>query len=370
VKITFIGLTLSSSWGNGHATPYRALLRALARRGHELVFYERDVHYYYERRDFESCDYCRLELYPLWPQVREKALADVGESDAVILGSFVSDGERVADDVLSGEFGGSAPLRVFYDLDTPVTLARLAEGRIEYIRREQLAEFDMVLSFTGGGILDVLTEEFGARKARALYGCVDPEVYARTATREDFRSQLSYMGTYSPDRQEKLDALFLEPARKLPHSSFLLAGALYPWEWGPYWPSNVRRTEHVAPAEHAAFYSSSRVTLNLTRAAMATYGYCPSGRFFEAAACGTPIVSDMWEGIETFFRDGEEIFLAGGTEDVMSVLERSDEELARVGARARERTLAEHTGDKRAEQLLAYLEEARDVRSGDSEEAA
>ncbi|HTK95646.1 MAG TPA: glycosyltransferase [Terriglobales bacterium] len=355
MKITFIGLTISSSWGNGHATPYRALLRALERRGCELVFYERDVHYYHQRRDFTRSDYCRLELYPSWSEVRTQALADARSSDAVVLGSFVSEGDRIADDLLAL----AEPLRVFYDLDTPVTLGRLANGRAEYIRGEQLRHFDLVLSFTGGGVLDVLEREYGARMARPLYGCVDPDVYQRTAPRAHFRSDLSYMGTYAPDRQEKLDVLFLEPARRLSHKLFLLAGALYPWEWGPHWPHNVYRMEHVAPAEHPAFYSSSRLTLNITRASMATYGYCPSGRFFEAAACGTPIVSDTWQGIEQFFRDGEEVFLARTAEDVLAIFRRSDEELARVAARARERTLDEHTGDHRAAEFLGYLQEVR-----------
>ena len=355
MKLTFIGLTLSSSWGNGHATPYRALLRALAGRGCELSFYERDVHYYYSRRDLERCDYARLELYPTWDEVREQALREARFSDAVILGSFVPEGERIAAELL--DLG--RPLRVFYDLDTPVTLARLGMGECEYIAAAQLARFDLVLSFTGGGVLEVLRSVFGARMARPLYGCVDPDVYVRTAPRAEFAAELAYMGTYAADRQEKLDALFLEPARRMPQRPFLLAGSLYPWEWGPYWPANVRRLEHVTPAEHPEFYSSARLALNITRATMATYGYCPSGRFFEAAACGAPIVSDRWEGIEEFFRDGEEIFLAESAEDVAGAMERSDEELARVARRARERTLAEHTGERRAEQLLAYLEEAR-----------
>jgi spore maturation protein CgeB len=366
VKLTFIGLTISSSWGNGHATPYRALLRGLAARGCELVFYERDVHYYYERRDLADCDYCRLELYADWDQVRARALRDVADSDAVILGSFVAQGARIADDLLALH----RPLRVFYDLDTPVTLARLAQGKRDHLRADQLREFDLVLSFTGGGTLDVLARDHGARLARPLYGCVDPDLYRRTAKRAHFRSDLSYMGTYSADRQEKLDALFLEPARRRPRKLFLLAGALYPWEWGPYWPRNVARMEHVAPGDHPAFYSSSRLTLNLTRSTMATYGYCPSGRFFEAAACGTPIVSDTWEGIETFFRDGEEIFLADGPGDVLAAMDRTDAELARVAARARERTLAEHTGAHRAEQLLAYLEEAWPAQRAGHAEAA
>ena len=366
MKITFVGLTISSSWGNGHATPYRALLRALARRGHKLVFYERDVEYYFSRRDFEQCDYCRLELYADWQQVRARALADARSSDAVVLGSFVPDGTQVADDLLALQ----NPLRVFYDLDTPVTLARLAKGDAGYIRGDQLSRFDLVLSFTGGQTLDILRRDYGARHVEALYGCVDPDVYKRTPIRTNFRSDLSYMGTYSADRQDKLDAFFLEPARRMPRRIFVLAGALYPWEWGPYWPRNVFRMEHVAPADHPAFYSSSRLTLNITRDTMATYGYCPSGRFFEAAACGTPIVSDTWPGIEEFFRDGQEIFLARKFADVMAAMQRTDMELARVAKRARERTLDEHTGDRRAKQLLAYFEQARADRAERHAEAA
>ncbi len=353
LKLTIFGLTLSSSWGNGHATPLRAIIRALSRRGHEVTFFEKDVDYYARRRDFQSCSYCNLVLYPEWKTVRQQALDCAAESDAVVVTSFCPQGARIAADVLEL----SRPLHLYYDLDTPITLARLGHGDLDYLRSDQIPAFDLYLSFTGGRILRELESSWGARIARPLYGCVDPDLYFRVPEKGDYLCALSYMGTYAADRQSKLDELFLEPARRLPSSQFLLAGSLSPWEW--QWPSNVLRFEHVSPTEHPALYSSSRATLNITRAEMANAGYCPSGRFFEAAACGAAILSDYWQGLETFFRCEDEILLVNGADDVVRALEMPDGELARIAARARQRTLDEHTGERRADELLACLDEAR-----------
>ena len=352
MKITIFGLTLTSAWGNGHATPYRAILRALAALGHRVIFYEQDTEYYRLRRDFERCDYCDVRLYERWDEVRQQALAEARDSDVVINASYCPQGARIVDEAL--ELAG--PLRVFYDLDTPVTLRRLGEGAVDYLRREQMPEFDLYLSWTGGQSLRELEEKWQVGMVRPLYGCVDPEQYRRVPAREDYGCDLSYMGTYAPDRQEKLDRLFLEPSRRRPDARFVLAGTLYPWEW--QWGQNVRRYDHVPPAEHPPFYSSARATLNLTREDMARVGYCPSPRLFEAAACRSAILSDDWPGLETFLTPGEEIFVVESAEDVLQVLAASDEELSRAAARARERVLAEHTGRHRAEQLLALIEEA------------
>lgn len=352
LRIAIFGLTISSSWGNGHATPYRALIKGLHRRGNEVTFYEKDAEYYAWRRDFDRCAYCDLVLYPSWREIRSRALADASSSDVVIVASYCPEGAQIADEVL----GLARPLRVFYDLDTPITLRNLEKDAVPYLRADQIPAWDLYLSFTGGGILDELKGRWGARLARPLFGCVDPEVHARVPERDDFRCLLSYMGTYAEDRQQKVDRLFLEPARQLTESPFTLAGTLYPRQW--QWPKNVRTFDHIAPADHPAFYSSSRVTLNITREGMARYGYCPSGRFFEAAACGTPLITDWWNGLHTFF-DDDEIFVAHDSHHVLEALAVSDEQLERVARRARQRTLNEHTGDRRAEQLLAFCEEAR-----------
>jgi len=353
MKIVIFGLTLSSSWGNGHATPYRALLRGLDQLGHEVTFYEKDVEYYYWRRDFREVDYCDLVLYLEWRDVRQRAMEEAREADAVIVGSFCPEGARIADEVLALE----KPAKVFYDLDTPVTLKELARGDLEYVRREQLPAYDLVLSFTGGAALAELESKWGARKARPLYGCVDPDVYHRVPPHADFRCGLSYMGTHSADREQKVRELFLDVARRSPAEEFLLAGPMYPAEW--QLPANARRVDHVAPPRHAEFYSSSRATLNVTRGDMAANGWCPSGRFFEAAACGTPLFSDWFPGLEDFFADGEELRVVRSSDDVLKAMSLGDAELARMAARARERTLDEHAGLRRASELVAYLEQLR-----------
>jgi spore maturation protein CgeB len=352
VKITIFGLTISSSWGNGHATPYRAIIKGLCREGHEVRFYEKDVPYYARHRDFSSTPHCELELYLDWESIRRSALACVGASDAVICSSFCPEGTRIIDDVLDVD----GPVKVFYDLDTPVTLGGLERGGIDYLRREQIPEFDLCLSFTGGGTLDELTARWHAQLALPLYGCVDPEVHVRTAVPPEYRCDLSYMGTYAADRQDKLEQLFLEPARRASEKTFILAGSMYPWDW--QWPANVKRFEHVSPVDHSALYSSSRLTLNITRREMARWGYCPSGRFFEAAACSTPIVTDWFEGLDSFFDPERELLVANSAEEVLRALELPDSELAQIAQRARNRTLAEHTGEHRARELVAAIEQA------------
>ena len=357
MKIIIFGLTLSSSWGNGHATPYRAILRALQRMGHRVSFYEKDVPYYAARRDFESCDFCDLNLYRDWDEVRTRAREDVSGADVVIHASYCPEGARIIDEIGDAVSG----LHVFYDLDTPITLTKLAEGATDYLRRDQISGFDLFLSFTGGKILRELEREWGAQRARPLHGCVDPEMYRRVSEETEFRCLLSYMGTHAQDRQQKVNELFVEPARQLPHQRFVLAGSLYPHEWK--WPGNVRRFDHVAPAEHPALYSSSQFTLNLTRGEMARGGYCPSGRFFEAAACGTPIISDWFEGLDSFFEPDREIVIATDTRQLLVALQMPQRERALMARRACERTLAEHTGERRAEQLVRYLQGTMDSKS-------
>lgn len=353
MKITIFGLTISSSWGNGHATPYRAIIRALSREGHSVTFFERDLPYYSAHRDLSRCDYCDLVLYDSWMEVRKDALAVAAESDIVMTASYCPEGAQVNDDVL----GLTRPLKVYYDLDAPVTLSKLKQSvPVEYVRPDQFAGFDLVLSWTGGQALEDLASEWGARMVRPLFGCVDPDVYFRQPPRNDFECALSYMGTYAEDRQKKVDELFLEPSRRRKDLQFLLAGSLYPFGWS--WGENVKKIEHVAPTDHPALYSSSRCALNITRSEMAASGYCPSGRFFEAAACETPIATDWFEGLDHFFDPEVELMIVNTADDVLKQLDRDPLELKQMATRARERTLDEHTGRHRAQQLLNYCEMA------------
>jgi len=350
MKLVVFGLTVSSSWGNGHATLWRGLIRALAARGHRVVFFERDVPYYAFTRDLGDLPGLTLALYGDWESARARAIPELADADAAMVTSYCPDGAAAADLVLSG----AVPLSVFYDLDTPVTLARLAAGEpVSYLPPEGLAGFDLVLSYTGGAALAELARRLGARRVAPLYGSVDPRAHRPAAAKPDYRADLSYLGTWAADRQEQLDRLFLEPARRLPGKRFLIGGALYPADFP--WGENVYFVRHVPPPEHPAFFCSSALTLNVTRGAMARMGHCPSGRLFEAAACGVPVVTDRWEGLDEFFAPGREILVAGTTEEAVAAISLGPDELAAIARAARERTLAEHTAERRAEQMLALF---------------
>jgi spore maturation protein CgeB len=350
VKLVIFGLTISSSWGNGHATVWRGLCRELARLGHQVVFFEKNVTYYAAHRDFHEIPGGKLILYDSWTDAFSQALEHLADAEVAIVTSYCPDGIAAAELVLA-----SRPLKVFYDLDTPVTLSQIEAGHsVAYIGAAGLRDFDIVLSFTGGRSLSELRHRLRAKRAVALYGSVDPDVHRRVAPRESYCADLSYIGTYAEDRQATLNALFLEPARRLPQRRFLIAGAQYPPAFA--WVPNLFFVRHIAPPDHPALYSSSRLTLNVTRHAMAQAGYCPSGRLFEAAACGTPIVTDCWDGLETFFQPGEEILVARQTEDVLAALELSDEQLTRIARRARQRAIEEHCARRRARQLEVILE--------------
>jgi spore maturation protein CgeB len=353
MKLVIFGLTISSSWGNGHATLWRGLCKALARRGHEIVFFERDVAYYALNRDLTAPPYAELCLYPSWDATLPQARWHLAGADVAMVTSYCPDGIAASDLVLDS----AVPVRAFYDLDTPITLARLQAGEaVESIGPRGLGDFDLVLSYTGGRALLELQARLGARRVAPLYGSVDPGVYRRTEVAPQYGADLSYMGTYAADRQPALEQLLVEPARRLPARRFLIGGAQYP-EAFP-WTDNIFFVRHLPPGEHPAFYSSSRLTLNITRAAMADMGYCPSGRLFEAAACGAPILSDAWEGLDAFFHPDSEILVAHDTDGAIGALELSDAELGRIAARARERALEEHTADRRAAELERAIEAA------------
>lgn len=351
MKLVVLGLSLSSSWGNGHATTFRALLAAFAARGNDILFLERTQPWYAANRDLIDPDFCRLAYYDD-PAQLEEWRAEVEAADAVMVGSYVPSGVEVGQWVQRTAQGTIC----FYDIDTPVTLAKLAQGDHEYLSPDVIPGYDIYFSFTGGPTLDRLEEEFGSPCARPLYCSVDTARYRPLDI--PARWDLSYLGTYSPDRQPTLERLLLEPARRRPDMRFVVAGPKYPEDID--WPGNVERIEHLPPAEHPGFYAASRFTLNVTRADMIEAGWSPSVRLFEAGACATPIISDRWEGIETVFEPGTQIELADGPEDVLAALEGNSRE---IGTAAREAVLAHHSAKRRAKQLEQDLEQASQTRS-------
>jgi len=356
LDIVIFGLSITSAWGNGHATTYRALVSALERRGHRVRFYERDVPWYAEHRDLPNPSYCDVHLYSSLADLVQH-FPDGVHADLVILGSYVPEGRHIAEWLLPRVSGITA----FYDIDTPVTVAKLASAECEYLTSALIPQFDLYLSFAGGPILERLREEFGARRPRPFYCSVDPHHYFPMSSVEK-RYDLGYLGTYSADRQPALERLLLEPARVWPEGRFYVAGAQYPKSLA--WPANVTHVEHLTPGKHRRFYNQQRFTLNITRADMVSNGYSPSVRLFEAAACGVPIISDAWRGLEDFFTPEREILVARSRQEALMYLRELDEqERAKIARRARQRVLEHHTAEHRVQELEGYLRELVGVRS-------
>jgi spore maturation protein CgeB len=357
MKVVVYGLTITSSWGNGHATTYRSLLKALARRGNRIHFVEKDVEWYRSNRDLPNPEFCSVHLYEEWEASATPLLALSKDADVVIVGSYFADAIAATRALLAE---ADCPI-LFYDIDTPITLSRLREqGGTEYLDAALIPHYAAYLSFTGGPALRELEQRFGSPRAVPFYCSVDPDLYQPTPERAEFRCNLSYLGTYAADRQPKLMRLLNGTAALLPQSRFLVAGPQYPE--GTTWQPNVDRIIHISPPDHPAFYSSCRFTLNLTRDDMVAAGYSPSVRLFEASACGATILSDTWPGIEDFLTPGEEILFPGDAAEVASILkDMPDAERRKIGQRARERILSEHTAEHRAAQFEQIVSDCREL---------
>lgn len=355
LDIVIVGLSITSSWGNGHATTFRALVSALSARGHRVRFYERNVPWYASHRDLPTPPWGKTVLYDSVEELQGHFPAGV-DADLVILGSYVPEATRLAPWLQQESRGVVA----FYDIDTPVTMAALDRGRCEYLLPAHIPAFDCYLSFAGGPVMERLHAEFGAPVVRPLYCSVDPQLYHPRPGHVP-QLTLGYLGTYSDDRQPALERLLLNVARELPTGRFAVAGAQYPAS--VQWPANVVHHEHCPPAEHPEFYTDQRFTLNVTRADMVKNGWSPSVRLFEAAACGVPIISDWWEGLDAFFEPGYEIVVAESTDDVLRALRDIDENRRRaIAERARRRVLSSHTAAHRAHELETLVQELRGSR--------
>ncbi|RNI29723.1 glycosyltransferase [Rufibacter immobilis] len=351
LNIVILGLSITSSWGNGHATTFRGLVRELRNRGHHILFLERDVPWYASNRDLPNPEYCQLELYQSLDDLQARFTEQVRDADFVMVGSYVPEGVAVGEWAINTAQGVTG----FYDIDTPVTLAKLAREDYEYLHPRLIPMYDLYLSFTGGPTLEKLEKEFGSPMARPLYCSFDPELYFPEPNEEKLWD-LGYLGTYSDDRQPPLEELMLDAARQWPLGSFVVAGPQYPDTI--QWPENCEYIHHLPPAEHRQFYNRQRFTQNITRGDMIKAGYSPSVRLFEAAACGTPIISDYWDGLDEIFEFGKEILVSYSAEDTLNFLiDLPEEERLAIGERARQKVLTQHTAAHRAQELESYVME-------------
>ncbi len=344
LKIVFLGLSITSAWGNTHASNYRALVSELVARGHEVLFCERDAPWYASSRDFDELPDAHLLIYGSLDELAARARDEIIAADLVIIGSRVPEGVAVAELVLGIAEGRTA----FYDIDTPSTLAKLTHEDHEYLAPELIPQFDLYLSFSGGPTLRRLETEFGASRAVAFHPVVDPARHIAVASRPCW--DLGYLGSYSADRQPALETLLLAPARALRARRFVVAGPEYPEDIS--WPANVARIQQVNPGRHSVFYGAQRFTLNLTREEMRDAGWSPSVRLFEAAACGTAIITDDWRGLGDFFTPEEDILVARSADEVLLTIVQTDAQTRqRIAARARQRVLSQHTPARRIDQL-------------------
>lgn len=350
LDIVIVGLSITSSWGNGHATTYRGLVKELAALGHRVLFLEHDKPWYAANRDLPWPPYGRTELYRDRDDLENRFRGNVEDAQLVIVGSFVPEGIGVGEWVLATAKG----LAAFYDIDTPATLAAVGRGTCDYLDAALIRRYGLYLSFTGGPTLRRLERELGSPCARPLYCSFDPEAYYPESVPQVW--DLGYLGTYSADRMSALEALLLEPARRMPAARMAVAGPQYPADIP--WPANVERIEHLPPRRHRSFYNAQAFALNLTRADMIRAGYSPSVRLFEAAACGVPILTDAWEGLGEFFEPGPEILEVHSPGEVADCLRDMPERMRLlIGKRARLRALAEHTAAHRARALIGYYRE-------------
>jgi spore maturation protein CgeB len=351
MKITIFGLAITSSWGNGHATTFRALCEALHARGHQITFFEKNVEWYASNRDMPEPPFCKVIHFEDWEEVKANAKHEIDHCDVALIGSFFPHGVEATDLVLDSH----APVKVFYDIDTPITLAQLRENsETDYLETAQIPGFDIYFSFSGGAALEELESRFGAKRAVPLYCSVDEAKYKRLPAHPRFACDMSYMGTYAADRQPKIEAMLCRPATLLPHRNFIVAGPMYPKSIS--WPKNVERIMHLEPKYHPMLYSSSRLVLNVTRRDMVLAGYSPSVRLFEAAACGAAIVSDNWPGLDTLLTPGREVLLPSSIDDLARYFDDYDEaELRRIGKAAQARILSQHTSAHRAEEFEQHV---------------
>lgn len=353
MNITILGLSITSSWGNGHAATYRSLIKGLFQRGHNVTFLERDVPRYASQRDMNTSEYCTISLYSSIDDLKRRYAAEIWKADLVIVGSYVPDGVEIGKWVISTARG----LKAFYDIDTPVTLNKLKSHDYEYIHPDLISRYDLYLSFSGGRVLDIFMKEYGSPAAKPLYCSVDADLYFPDLYSDQW--DLGYLGTYSDDRQPSLWQLMLDAASTWKDGRFVVAGPRYPSTIR--WPSNVERIEHLAPPEHNKFYNQQRFTLNITRKNMIDMGFSPSVRLFEAAACRVPIISDYWDGLEYFFREGREILISRSSADTIRYLrDLTEKERRSIAEQARGRVLSEHTGEHRAGELEEYVLELQE----------
>jgi spore maturation protein CgeB len=355
MEIAFFGSSLVSAYWNGACTYYRGIVRALDARGHRVTFYEPDAFDRQAHRDIDDPEWARVVVYePTDERAVREVVAGAADADVVVKASGVGVYDSLLEEAVA-ELEGPE-VRIFWDVDAPATLASI-EGTTDnggHPLRELIGRYDMVLTYGGGRpVIDRYTA-LGARACIPVYNALDPATHHPAAPRPEFACDLAFLGNRLPDREARVEEFFFGAVEALPQRSFLLGGN--GWEDRVEGLANVRYLGHVAPGDHNALNRSALAVLNVSRESMAANGWSPATRVFEAAGAGACLLTDAWEGVEEFLAPGEEVLVARDGAEVAELLEGlSPERAQEIGEAALERVLAEHTYDRRAEQVEAIL---------------
>ncbi|QQF01905.1 CgeB family protein [Sinorhizobium meliloti] len=354
MRLAFYGSSLVSAYWNGAATYYRGLLRALAERGYQITFYEPDVYDRQKHRDIDPPSWCRVVVYDGTVEALKRVAQEAAKAEIVVKASGVGfEDELLLAEVMAA--ADSAALKIFWDVDAPATLAEFKAAPDHPLRRA-LSSLDLVLTYGGGDPVVDAYRVLGARECVPIYNAVDPETHHPVPPDPRFAADLAFLGNRLPDREERVEAFFLEPAQKLWQRRFLLGGS--GWHDKSLSP-NVAYIGHVPTADHNAFNTTPNAVLNISRASMAENGFSPATRVFEAAGAGACLITDYWEGIELFLKPGEEVLVARDGRDVAELMQKLTAAGAReIGERALRRVLAEHTYAHRAEEVDRVLRRA------------
>jgi spore maturation protein CgeB len=353
MNIAFFASSLVSAYWNGAATYYRGMVRALAERGHSVTFYEPDAFGRQQHRDMEDPPWARVVVY------RAESEADVLRTVEQARGADLvvkASGVGVYDELLERavlELQSPATLVVYWDVDAPATLDRMHADAADLLR-PLVPRYDMVLTYGGGEPVRQAYLGLGARECVPIYNALDPSTHHPVAPDARFEGELGFLGNRLPDREARVEEFFLRAAAQLPRHRMLLGGN--GWQDKPM-PANVKYLGHVYTADHNAFNCTPRAVLNVSRESMARYGFSPATRVFEAAGAAACLITDAWEGLETFFAPGTEVLVASSGDEVAAHVQALDAATARrIGEAAYQRVLAEHTYAHRAAQLDALLE--------------
>lgn len=352
MKISFWGSSLVSAYWNGAATYYRGILRALARSGHEITFFEPDAYDRQKHRDIDDPEWARIVVYnPRNLDEVSRLLSGSAQSDVVVKASGVG----VLDEWLEARISALPSIcKIFWDVDGPATLDRLAANPNDLFHTA-LPRFDLVLTYGGGNRVTEGYRRIGARACFAIYNGFDPDVHFLVAADPRFACDLSFLGNRLPDREARVDEFFLNAARLAAAQHFLLGGN----GWADKrFPPNVSYVGHVYTADHNAFNCSARMVLNISRESMARYGFSPATRVFEAAGAAACLITDDWDGIDYFLQPDKEILVARSGAEVAEIVQQlSDVQARAIGEAARRRVLAEHTYERRGRLVESILAE-------------